>query len=369
MATLAQGLRHGRRVVQLLSVALALAISNLAIAEESSTDNPDRTTASGSPSPEAPQPRAAEVPPSTDAPQAPKTEGPPSAVDATHKSMSKMLESVLRRTDSLFTGDRTFDAPTGSYILLGASLTSRREYDGGSYGLLISRAKINLPKTNEKVKLLIDRDIDNVDRSASDRAAAVAAGQTPADNSTVVALRGMVRDTMRIRLTADAGVRPRGLSPDPFVRGRAERIFTAGAWQVPLSETLLFRRSEGFSAATKLGLLRSLRPDTVLGLYSTATWRDNTSAFDVSQVANITRRIDQDSLASVEMGVYGNTGPNWRATAYSMALRYRRRLHRDWLLLELRPQLIYPESTGFRPVPSLTVQLEVYFGESEFPLQ
>lgn len=348
---------------------LALTISNVALAENSSAVAPESTKTEVPPSADAPEPTKTEVPPSADAPETTKAEAPPSAMEGTHKAMSRMLEAILRRTDSLFTGDRTYDAPTGSYILLGASLTSRREYDGGSYGLLISRAKINLPKTNNKLKLLIDRDIDNVDRSASDRAAAVAAGQTPADNSTVVALRGIVKDTLRIRFTTDVGVRPRGLTPDPFVRGRAERIFTEGAWQIPLSETLLFRRSEGFSATTKLGLLRSLRPDTVFGLYSAAIWRDQTSAFEVSEVANVTRRIDQRSLASVELGVYGQTGQNWHATAYSAAFRYRRRMHRDWLLLEVRPQLIYAEATGFRPVPSLTVQLEVFFGEADFPLQ
>ncbi len=70
----------------------------------------------------------------------------------------------------------------------------------------------------------------------------------------------------------------------------------------------------------------------------------------------------------VELGVYGQTDPLWRATAYSVALRFRRRIHSDWLLLEVRPQLIYPESNGFRPVPSLTVTLEMFFGLAQYPL-
>lgn len=280
-----------------------------------------------------------------------------------------MLEAVLRRADSLFSGDQTYDAPTGSYVQVGGGWTARREQDGGGEALLITRAKINLPKSNEKVQVLIDRDIDNVFRSSSDRAAATAAGQTAPDDNAFIGLRGIAEETLKVRLTADVGVRPRGLTPDPYVRGRAERIFTLGEWHAPLSETLLWRRSEDFSATTQLGLLRTLRPDTVLSVYSTATWRDRTNAFDLSEVASITHRIADRALVSVELGVYGQTEPLWRATAYSFAVRIRRRIHSDWLLLEVRPQLIYPESTGFQPVPSLTVTLEMFFGQATFPIR
>jgi hypothetical protein len=61
------------------------------------------------------------------------------------------------------------------------------------------------------------------------------------------------------------------------------------------------------------------------------------------------------------------TPPAFRDTAYSAALRYRRKVYRDWLSAELRPQVVYPRTNGFRPQPSITLQLQVYFGRNYRP--
>lgn len=289
-------------------------------------------------------------------------------LDRSQQAMSRLVEAAIRRADSLFGGDQVHDAPTGSYLQLGGGYTLGQESHGGGEFVPISRAKINLPRTSERLQLLVDRNLENVARSFSDRAAAVAAGQGGTDSGTFVGLRAVGLETPLVRLTADAGVRPRGLSPDPYARVRAEKVFDLGSWKAPLSETLLWRNSDGASATTQLGLYRGLREDTVLTLFSTATWRDRASSVDLSQVVSIVRRFDERMLVSAEAGVYGGTQPEVQVNAWSVALRLRRRLlGREWLLGEVRPQLIYPRSNGFHPVPSLTVSLEVLLGQGRLP--
>jgi hypothetical protein len=46
-----------------------------------------------------------------------------------------------------------------------------------------------------------------------------------------------------------------------------------------------------------------------------------------------------------------------------MALRTRRLAYRDWLYVELTPQLFYPQTNGYRAVASLMLQIEVLFGD------
>lgn len=294
-------------------------------------------------------------------------DGPVRYIEGPRDAASRFLETLIQRTDSLFGGDQVYDAPTGSYLQLGGGATLQRGEDGGSSFIPVTRAKINLPHTSERVQLLVDRNIENVTRSFTDRSAAAAAGQGGADEGTFVGLRGVGVEKAWVRFTADAGVRPRGLTPDPYARVRAEKIFQAGAWKVPLSETLLWRRSDEASASTQLGLYRALRDDLALSLFSTATWRSRTQAFDLSEVATLTRRMSGPAILAAEFGVYGSTEISPQVNAWSLALRYRRKLGREWLLAELRPQLIYPRSNGFQPVPSLTVSVEVFFGQGRMP--
>jgi len=288
-----------------------------------------------------------------------------STVDTSHKQMSNFLESILTRADSLFSGNRSYDAPTGSYVALGGAYTLRKNVDGGNELDPLTRAKINLPKTKNRFQLLLDREIENLTKSESQRDAQVAAGQIAADDNPYLALRGVARETLNVALTADVGARLR-LDPDPFVRLRARRVFSLGAWELPLSETLLYRYDEKFSAATELACLRSVGDNIAIGIILNATYRDFTGGFDLGTSAAVGWRINDRSLLATEIGAYGQTEPEVQDTAYSFSLRYRRKIYKEWLVLELRPQLILLPLEDFREVPYFTVQLEVYFGSNYF---
>ena len=157
---------------------------------------------------------------------------------------------------------------------------------------------------------------------------------------------------------------------DPFrsflgdIYHRDEEITSRGNWVPAVSETLLWRRTEKFSAATEFALLRSYGSRSALALVSNATWRQTKDAFDLSQIVNFTHRINARSLAAAEAGVIGDTIENSWVNAYYVSMRYRRKIYNDWLLFEVRPQLTYPRDRDFQPVPSLTLQLEAYFGKN-----
>jgi hypothetical protein len=294
-----------------------------------------------------------------------ESEGIESTLDTSQERMSSFLEEILTRADSLLSGNRCYDAPTGSYLGLGSILTLRKAQDGGVELGALTRAKIDLPYTRERFKLLIDRDLENVTKSESQRDAQVAAGQIPVDDNPYMALRGIARETLKVTYAADAGARLRPV-PDPFVRLRLSRLFSLGAWKIPLAETLLYRFDEKFSAASELAFLRSARENIAIGIVFNATYRDLTGGFDLGATVGVGWRINERSLLATEIGAYGQTEPDLRDTAYTVSLRYRRRIYKDWLLLELRPQVIFLPEQDFHAAPAFTVQFEMYFGSNYF---
>jgi hypothetical protein len=286
-------------------------------------------------------------------------------LDTSQRKVSTLLEEILTRADALFSGNRSYDASTGSYVALGGSYTLRKTEDGANELDLLTRAKINLPYTQKHLKLLIDRDLENVTKSESQRDAQVAAGQVTADDSPYLAVRGIARETLKVALAFDVGARLR-LSPDPFVRLRARRLFSFGAWEIPLSETLLYRYEEKFSAATELSFLRSIGEKIAVGIILNATYTDLTGGFDLGVTVGGGYRINDRSLVATELGAYGQTEPDFRDTVYSATLRYRRKILKDWLVIELRPQLVFFPEQEFHAAPSFTVRLEMYFGSNYF---
>jgi len=55
-------------------------------------------------------------------------------------------------------------------------------------------------------------------------------------------------------------------------------------------------------------------------------------------------------------------------SAYTLAVRYRQRFWRDWIIGEVRPQLTFPRERDFDVVPSFTLRLEAYFGRGQLPM-
>jgi hypothetical protein len=150
---------------------------------------------------------------------------PTPLLERQHDHMSRLIEATLRGADSLFSGNRSYDAPTGSYVQIIVSTLQQRARDGRSQYDLVPRAKINLPKTNERLQLFLEQDLPNTGRSEAQRDAQAAAGIQPHDLSEYLGLRGIAAEKLKLQLTVDGGVRMR-VMPDLFARARARRVFT-----------------------------------------------------------------------------------------------------------------------------------------------
>jgi hypothetical protein len=294
-------------------------------------------------------------------------EPPPTApslerfLDWPHDRLSALVEDVARGADGLLSGNRLADAPTGSYVSLGGATTVLRAGDGEDTTRAITRVKLALPRTEERLQLLVDRGLSSLTRSDAQRDAEVSLGQAPVDDSPFAALRLLAVDRLKLRIGTDVGARFR-IPFDPFARLRADRSTALGPWTLLFSETLLTSRLTRFQSTTQFALQRAFSPSLALTLLSDATWRETSRRFDLSQTATLLWQVQDRTLLGFEAGVLGITRPDAVVTAWTLSLRLRHRLHRDWLLFEARPQILFPRDRGFQPVPTLTLQLEAFFG-------
>jgi hypothetical protein len=290
----------------------------------------------------------------------------PPMLETPHRKVSGLIEDLLRRTDALFGGDRLYDAPTGSYIQVGARGTVWPERYSDSGVTAITRAKINLPRTQERLKLMLDRDVEDIDKPPAQRDAEVAAGVSQPDNNPYVGLRALAVERLKLRFTTDGGLKLRDGELDPFARGRVTRVFQWGDWTIPVSETVLWRRVEGLSATTDWAFLYPLSKRSALAFQGNATWTENQDGLVIGHNATVAWRVDERSLFGVEALVIGQTRPQREVLAYSTALRYRRLIHSTWLVMEVRPQVVFPSNQDYKTTAGVTLQLEAFFGSNYF---
>jgi hypothetical protein len=284
-------------------------------------------------------------------------------LDKPHDLLSRRVEALSRDLDALL-GDpnRLYDS-TGSTAQMRAGIT---DFEGGhTEGKVNGTAQISLPNTEDRFKVLIHHALESSTETAAERDIRDVTGTAPgrpSDNNFYVGLKALAARSFGVQLSAEGGVRVRS-SPDLYARIRVFRDFTLSDWTLRLAETPLWTKADGYSALTEASLDKPLGERWHFRFTSKANWRETTHYFDLGQIASLIHTPNPKTSVALDLGAFGPSKPDAKPTFYSIALRGRRLAHRDWLYVELTPQLFYPESNGYRPIASLTLQVEVLFGD------
>lgn len=300
-------------------------------------------------------------------PPAPENSFGKEFLDAPHDYLSRRVEAYSRRLDDFFSHpNRTYDS-TGSTLQIRGHVTF---FEGGfREGRTDVHANISLPNTEDRLKLIVQRGVEAATQTAAERdiqnatgSAAVADPGAPTDNNYYLGLKALAAEVFGVKLSAEAGARFHA-PIDTYVRLRTFRDFNFSQWQIRASETPLWKHSEGYSSASELNFTRPLDEVWQLRFTSKATWRSTTSYFDLAQIGGVYYTPDPRTATNFELGAFAPSDRHLKLSVYSVTLRVRRQIYRDWLYLEVTPQILYQEANGFSATRSLMLQLESLFGD------
>lgn len=326
------------------------------------------------------QPVAGPEEPTADRSTAPELEKPPAPaeqrrrtpireifLDKPHDYVSRQVEGYARKLDEFFSDpNRAYDS-TGSTLQVRGHVTF---FEGGLTDSKSDvRASVSLPNTEDRLKVIFQRGLEAGTQTAAERDIRNATGSdqvtapaAPQDKKFYLGLKALAAEVFHVTLSAEGGAKF-GRPVDPYVRLRAFRDFVFSQWAVRASETPLWKRSEGSSAASEVAALRPLNDEWQLRFTTKATWRSTTSYFDLAQVGSLYHTPDKRTAYTFELGAFAPSDRSLNLSVYSVTLRARRQIYQDWLYLELTPQILYQEVNGFRPVNSLMLQIETLFGD------
>ena len=82
---------------------------------------------------------------------------------------------------------------------------------------------------------------------------------------------------------------------------------------------------------------------------------------DLRQDFSVYHTLDDRTALLYQASVIGVTNPQAQVMDYVVLMLYRRRIHKDWIFLELSPQLHFPRERNYRLSPTLSMRLEMLF--------
>jgi hypothetical protein len=182
--------------------------------------------------------------------------------------------------------------------------------------------------------------------------------------SIAAALRYEKAEAERWHFSTDGGIQLAGLASTPFVRARLSLAMPLELWRLKVAETVFWFNTIGAGESTLIDFERPLGEKLLFRASSNATWLNDTQNFDMSQSFSFFHTWNERTALLYQISAVGVSQPQTQVTDYVILMTYRYRLHREWLYLEVSPQIHYPQVEGYQISPLLSLRLEVLLDTS-----
>ncbi len=286
-------------------------------------------------------------------------------LDAPRDYVSGKFVDFVSSIDRFFGSDRNYQESNDSVLQL--DIFRVLGYGGEKKFVQSTRANIRLPMAEQKLHLLIESDPDKNATVDPKQSLSPPLAQPSTPKSYAAALRIEKTEAERWHLSLDGGIKFHGLieAPTPFVRSRASLAVPMELWNVKLSETVFWFNSIGAGETTQMDWERPISQPLMFRATSVATWLNNTQNFDLRQDMIFFHKLDERNAMMYQASAIGVGRPNTVVTEYVVLALYRYRLHREWMFLEMSPQLHFPRALAFHTSTMLSLRLEMLFDESK----
>jgi len=283
-------------------------------------------------------------------------------LDRPHAFLSDQFVSFADKVDRFFGGERNYQE--GNRSVLQLDLTRIFQEDGDQNVRLTGRAKIHLPTTEQRLHLLLESNPDQTTPGAPGQP-----GQTSlfrefsGSDSYGAALRIENPEDSPWRISADAGLKLEQFALPPFVRSRASYTAQAGNVGVKFAQSVFWYGTVGAGENTQLDADHYFGEKLLFRATSGATWLHDKQNFDLRQDLSLFQTLNEESSLLYQYSAIGVSQPSAVVSEYVALMLYRRRIYREWMFLELSPQLHYPRADDYREIRQYVVRLEMLFSK------
>lgn len=285
--------------------------------------------------------------------------------DSAQTVLSNKLVMVSGEIDSFLGSSRANDEINGSQIRLRQINTF---FEDGTVAFTFGTIfKLDLPKTNKRLSLVVESDEDSRETNES----AVAPISQPIDgqedNNAAVnsAIQLVIQDSKEWHIRAKAGVRFSEQRPNPNTKLRIRRLFSFEPWEFRITETLFWYLAEGWGETTRFDLERPMVPTFFFRATNQSTWFYKTNKLDYSQKFTIFHTIGETRLLYLQVGAYGQSQPDFHIGTYVASVHYRQLVYDDWLFADFTPMAIFPKTNNFEFSPAVVFALEMVIGATK----
>ncbi len=273
-----------------------------------------------------------------------------------HREWSSNVVGVAEYIDRFF-GEQRIDVEANETRVKLSLGVQFREEDSPK-GITKASIKLQLPRTSKRLKLIFE-DLADTDDPFTDVQSLTESGQ---DNA-VAGLRYSVKKKKWVSIDADLGVKLS--SPvQAYTRLRARRNFDLSKkWSLRITEKLTWYTDDGWVSLSEVQWNRRMGWDWLLRFNTELEWREDRDGVRPAQQISLFKTVNRVRAFRIDVGGSWPEYPNIEDRKYFAAFTHRRLIHSNWLFLELKPGVEFPEEDDYDEQFYFKIQFDLLLGD------
>ena len=283
----------------------------------------------------------------------------PTFIDQAHQDISKSLAAPSQWFDNFFQDPRTEQEIAGTFLRLRGSIVTEEGEEVSFQGKV--KAHVRLPNLQRRFHLILSSEDDDLhDDTLKD---SVVKRNLAKSNKTTLALQYTQKRSTRLSLTHRVKL---GFNdgPTPRIRSRVRySIPIAKESLLSLTQAISWEDSEGFGEESRLEYDIPFSETKLLRTTGLGFFSESSNGYEWLGMMQWLQSFSHKRALAFGGYIAGETRPKSYLTIYDVFLKYRQRVFKKWLFIELKPEVQWERENGFESVGIFTFTLEAQFGK------
>ena len=284
-------------------------------------------------------------------------------VDTLHGGISRGFLTSATWLDSFF-GDERYEAEINQSQFKVRFDAFREGSTGMDYRRPNFDLRLVLPQLRHKTRLVISGDQnEELETAASQPATPASQLAKGLEKSVTTALQFVPLETQRSNFSVRAGVKFHNGKLEMLLGPRYRYLVHYENWDVRFTQEELWTTDIGWTVRSRFDVERPLPRDLFFRTSLEGIWTENVHGYPYTLSFLLRHPLDGNRALQYEWVNSFQTRPTDLLIEELLVFRYRQRFWRDWLFLEIAPQVRFPRDRGFEYTPGILFRLEMVFGD------
>ena len=224
------------------------------------------------------------------------------------------------------------------------------------------KLRLHLPSIEKRLNFLLSANSDDdfdVDRNST-------ALNSRADETNLQgALQFYIRQKENMNIATSVGLS----TGYAYAGARYRGLYDYNSWQGRLVSRLRYYTDNGFEFRNQYDIERQVAEQFLFRTSLEVNWEEEYNGVPHSVSLSLFHVLRSDRALVYDISNFLHTSPSYKLLNTVFRVRYRQRFYRDWLVVEIAPQLAFPQIYDRDITPGIIIQLEADFGYTNYEQQ